>query len=437
VRSWRLDAVGQVTGDVRVPGDKSISHRALMLGALAQGDTEIRGLLRGEDCLATLAILRAVGVHIEDSPEVVVVRGRGAEAFREAETVLDAGNSGTTLRLLAGVLAGRPWLSVLTGDASLRRRPMGRVVEPLRRMGAAIAGRAGGEYAPLAIRGATLRGITWRTPVASAQVKSAVLLAGLQAWGPTAVIEPLTSRDHTERMLGAFGAAVEVEGTTVRVRGPATLQAAAVAVPGDFSSAAFLIVAAAARPGSDVRLRDVGINPTRTGLLGVLARMGADLTLERRREVAGEPVADLRVRGMRLRSAQVAAHEIPGLVDEVPALAVAAALAEGDTVIEGAGELRLKEVDRLAALAGEMTALGAAVQADGDVLRIRGGRALTGAEVQSRGDHRMAMSLAVAGLFADGETLVRDVACVETSFPGFAELLRAVAPGCNIREVME
>jgi 3-phosphoshikimate 1-carboxyvinyltransferase len=270
--------------------------------------------------------------------------------------------------------------------------------------------------------------------VASAQVKSAVLLAGLQAHGFTTVIEPLRSRDHTERMLPAFGAAVRVDGTSVRLEGPVALRGAAVAVPADFSSAAFPIVAAAARPGSEVSLREVGVNPTRTGLLDVLARMGADVRLERERLAAGEPVADIRVRGRRLRGTRVAAEEVPRLIDEVPALAVAAAFADGDTVIEGAGELRVKEVDRLAALVGELTALGAAVQADGDVLRIRGGAKLVGAVVASRGDHRMAMSLAVAALAAEGETAIRDVACVDTSFPGFAAALSAIAPGCDLKE---
>ncbi|MFB3817814.1 MAG: 3-phosphoshikimate 1-carboxyvinyltransferase [Candidatus Methylomirabilales bacterium] len=436
MRAWKLNAAGRVGGELRVPGDKSLSHRALILGALAEGRTEIRGLLRGEDCLATLRIVRALGVPVEDDGEVLRVQGGGPGGLTEPEDVLDAGNSGTTLRLMAGVLSGRPFLSLLTGDASLRRRPMRRVAEPLRAMGATILGR-GGDHAPLAVRGAALRALAWRSPVASAQVKSAILLAGLQAAGTTTVAEPVRSRDHTERMLAAFGAACRVEGTAVSLEGPAKLTGTAVAVPGDLSSAAFLLVAAAARPGAQLTVRGVGVNPTRTGLLDVLGRMGARVSLERAATSAGEPVADLHVRGARLRGTSVAPEEVPRLVDEVPILAVAAALAEGRTVVRGAGELRVKEVDRLAALAGELGALGVAVGVQGDTLVVEGGagRPLRGARVESRGDHRMAMSLAVAGLFAEGETTVRDVACVETSFPGFARLLLQVAPDCGIREV--
>jgi 3-phosphoshikimate 1-carboxyvinyltransferase len=436
MRAWTLRTAGRVGGELAVPGDKSLSHRALILGALAEGRSEIRGLLRGEDCLATLAILRALGVRIEDEGGVLQVEGRGPEALTEPQDVLDAGNSGTALRLLAGVLAGRPFLSLLTGDASLRRRPMRRVAEPLRAMGATILSRRG-DHAPLAVRGAALRGLTWRSPVASAQVKSAILLAGLQATGTTSVTEPVRSRDHTERMLAGFGAACRVEGATVSLAGPATLSATAVAVPGDLSSAAFFLAAAAAQPGAELLVRGVGVNPTRTGLLDALGRMGAEIARERTATSAGEPVADLRVRGARLHGVRVPPEEVPRLVDEVPILAVAAAMAEGRTVVEGAGELRVKEVDRLAALAGELAALGVAVSVDGDALVVDGGagRPLRPASVQSRGDHRMAMSLAVAALFAEGESTIRDVACVDTSFPGFARLLLQVAPGCGIREI--
>jgi 3-phosphoshikimate 1-carboxyvinyltransferase len=438
MRAWRLSAAHRVAGELCVPGDKSLSHRACILGALAEGTTEIRGLLRGEDCLATLRILRALGVRVEDDGEVLRVQGGGPERLAEPGDVLDAGNSGTALRLLAGVLAGRPFLSLLTGDASLRQRPMRRVAEPLRAMGATILGRARGDYAPLAVQGGGLRGVAWRSPVASAQVKSAILLAGLQAAGTTSVTEPVRSRDHTERMLSAFGAACRVAGTTVSLEGPAKLAGTAVAVPGDLSSAAFFLVAAAARPGAELVVRGVGVNPTRTCLLDVLQRMGASVSMERTAISAGEPVADLRVQGARLRAAHVPPEEIPRLVDEVPILAVAAALAEGRTVFHGVGELRVKEVDRLAALAGELAALGAVVAVEGDALVVEGagGRPFRGATVRSRGDHRMAMSLAVAGLFAEGETTVWDVACVDTSFPGFLPLLAGVA-SCGIREVDE
>jgi len=438
MRSWVIHASDRIRGSIRVPGDKSISHRSLLLGALANGTTEVRGFLRSQDCLATLAILRALGVEITESADGrIEICGRGPEGLREPETVLDAGNSGTTLRLLAGILAGRPFFSVLTGDASLRRRPMRRVVDPLTAMGATLLGRAGGQYPPLAIQGRQLSGIAWPSPVASAQVKSAILLAGLQATGETSVTEPMLSRDHTERMLTAFGVSVRREGTTVSIPGEARLYATNLAVPGDLSSAAFFLTAAAALPGSELLIRDAGINPTRTGALEVLEAMGARVTRERERNEGGEPVADLRIRGARFRGAKVGAELIPRLLDEIPALAIAAGLAEGETVISGAAELRVKEVDRLSAVAGELAKLGIQVAEEREGLRIVGGRRLRGAVVRSRGDHRMAMALAVAGLFADGETRVQDVACVETSFPGFAELLAEVAPGCGIQEIEE
>ena len=437
-RAWRLHATDGVGGVVAVPGDKSITHRALILGAMAHGRTEIRSALKGADCLSTVAALRVLGVPIAETPDgEFVVEGAGPEALREPEGVIDAGNSGTTLRLLSGLVAGRAFLSILTGDASLRRRPMRRIVAPLTAMGATVLGRAGGEYPPLAVRGGGLRGIAWTSPVASAQVKSAILLAGLQATGETSVREPVVSRDHTERMLQAFGVPVRRRETALTVTGGARLRAARLTVPADLSSAAFFLVAAAARPGAEVCLPGVGVNPTRTGLLEILERMGARVERARLREEGGEPVADLVVRGAGLRGTRVESDLVPRCIDEIPALAVAAVLAAGETVIEGAGELRVKEVDRLSALAGELGRLGAVVRVEGDGLRIQGGTSLRGGTVSSRGDHRMAMSLAVAGLFAAGETVVRDVACVETSFPGFAEALSSVAPGCELREVLE
>lgn len=426
----------RIAGSLRIPGDKSISHRALILGALAHGETEVRGWLRGADCRATLTALAALGVPVSETGEALRIAGGGPEALQEPPDVLDAGNSGTTLRLLAGVLAGRPFFSVLTGDASLRRRPMRRVVEPLSAMGATLWGRAGGRFPPLAIRGGALSGIRWRSPVASAQVKSLILLAGLQAQGETLVSEPVLSRDHTERMLAAFGGRVRREGTAVRIAGGQQLRATRLTVPGDLSSAAFFLTAAAVRPGGEVAARGVGVNPTRSGILGVLERMGAEVRCEGMRQEAGEEVADVIVRGRRLRGTDIGAAEIPALVDEIPILAVAGMLADGETRIKGAGELRVKEVDRLAALEGEFGKLGAAIRAEGDCLVIQGGRPLKGTEVSSRGDHRMAMSLAVAGLFAAGETTVHGVECVETSFPGFASALCDAAPDCLLREVV-
>jgi 3-phosphoshikimate 1-carboxyvinyltransferase len=312
---------------------------------------------------------------------------------------------------------------------------MHRVVDPLTAMGATLLGRAGGQYPPLAIQGRELCGITWACPVASAQVKSAILLAGIQATGETRVTEPMLSRDHTERMLAAFGVEVQRRGTTVSVRGPARLQAARLTVPGDLSSAAFFLVAAAGLPGGEVLIHDVGVNGTRSGVLEVLDAMGAAIAQTHLRTEAGEPLADLSVRGARLHGAKIGAELIPRLLDEIPALAVAAAMAEGETVISGAAELRVKEVDRLAALAGELAKFGAEVFEERDGLRIVGGRTLRGTIVSSRGDHRMAMALAVAGLFAQGETRVEDVACAATSFPGFPGLLAEVAPACDIREI--
>jgi 3-phosphoshikimate 1-carboxyvinyltransferase len=438
MRSWRLRGPAALAGTVRVPGDKSLSHRALVLGAMAHGTTAIRGLLQSEDCRATMGALRAVGVEIAESADGLVrVHGAGPDAWREPETVLDAGNSGTTFRMLAGALAGRPFCSLLTGDGSLRRRPMRRIVDPLRAMGATLLGRADGGFPPLAVRGGGLRGIAWRSPVASAQVKTAVLLAGLQAAGETSVAEPFLSRDHTERMLTAFGVTPGREGVTVTITGGARLAATALSIPGDLSSAAFFLAAAAAQGGGAVCVRDVGVNPTRTGILDVLEGMGATIRHDRARLEAGEPVADLTVSGAGLRGVQIGADLIPRLVDEVPVLAVIAALAEGETTITGAGELRVKEVDRLSAVAEEFGRLGAEVSVTADSLRVRGGARLRGAVVSSRGDHRMAMSLAIAALFADGETTIRDVGCVDTSFPGFARLLAEAAPACGVVEVAE
>lgn len=409
-------------GEVAVPGDKSISHRAVMFGALAEGTTRVRNFLAGEDCLSTVGCLRALGAEIElpAGPEgEVVVRGRGAAGLAEPDAVLDCGNSGTTMRLLLGILAGQPLFAVLTGDDSLRRRPMGRVAGPLRRMGAAIDGRRGGDLAPLAVRGGNLRPGEFTLPVASAQLKSALLLAGLAAPGVTAVTEPSRSRDHTERMLRHFGVPVRVEGATAVVAGPAPLTARDVDVPGDISSAAFFLVAGAIVPGSRVTLRGVGVNPTRAGIIEALRAMGAEIGLLNPREAAGEPVADIEVSSSALRGIQVGGALIPRLIDEIPALAVAAAFAEGVTEIRDAGELRIKESDRLAALARELIRLGATVEELPDGMRITGGTPLRGASCRTYRDHRMAMALAVASLAAAGETVIDDPGCAAVSFPDF------------------
>lgn len=423
-----------LAGGLRVPGDKSITHRAILLGALADGTTEVRGYLAAEDCWRTTAACRALGVEVEGwGGPVLRVHGKGLRGLREAEGVLDAGNSGTTLRLLSGILAAQPFLSILTGDASLCQRPMGRIIRPLRQMGASIWGRAGDRYPPLAIRGGSLEGVRHESPVASAQVKSALLLAGLYAEGPTTVIEPSPSRDHTERLLRGFGHPVEETGRTVTVAPARGLTAVPVEVPGDFSSAAFFLVAACLVPGSRLTLAGVGLNPTRTGLLEVLQAMGAPVEVAGRREVCGEPVGDLVVSAGPLRGVSVGGALIPRLIDEIPILAVAAACAEGETEIRDAGELRVKESDRIAAVARELGRLGADVVERPDGLTIRGGRPLAGARCSSRGDHRVAMALAVAALVASGETRIADSACIGTSFPDFVPLLRTVAPGADAR----
>lgn len=434
-------------GEVTVRGDKSISHRAAILGAIAQGETVLRGFLRGKDCLRTLGAVRALGVAVRGAPPEadageIRILGRGIEQLTEPENILDLGNSGTGFRLLAGLLAGRPFLSILTGDASLRRRPMRRIVRPLRQMGAHIEGRQEGQYAPLAIRGGDLQGITHRSPVASAQVKSAILLAGLSAGGETWVEEPSLSRDHTERMLQGFGVKLLRErppdpaspagggrqGIRVGVSGGQALTGREVEIPGDFSSAAFFLVGALILQGSELVIRHVGVNPTRTGLLDVLTAMGARISVEHLREAAGEPVADLIVAAGPLRGTTVEGDLIPRLIDEFPVLCVAALFAEGETVIRGGQELRVKESDRIAAMAAGLRALGAEVEELRDGIRIRGcAGKLRGGRLQSFGDHRIAMALAMAALAASGETAIEGAEWIETSFPGFEETLQRVA----------
>jgi 3-phosphoshikimate 1-carboxyvinyltransferase len=418
-------------GEITAPGDKSLSHRSVLLASIAEGTTEITGFLMGEDTLNTAKAVRMLGVGVEEiEPGALIVRGKGLRGLTEPAGVLDLGNSGTGMRLIAGLLAGQDFFSVLTGDQYLVKRPMLRIVDPLRAMGASIEGRSGGKFAPLAIRGAggRIRPIDHISPVASAQVKSAVLLCGLYADGVTSVTEPGKSRDHTERMLRFFGVEVRDNGLRVSVRGGQTLRAPGkVVIPADISSAAFFLVAASIVPGSDLLISNVGVNPTRTGILDVLGAMGADLELMNRREQAGEPVADIRVRHHRLRGTTVGGDMVPRLIDEVPVLAVAAAVADGTTVIRDAQELRVKESDRIATAAKELRNLGAQIRELPDGLEITGRPRLSGGVCDSHGDHRIAMAAAVAGLSAEGTTTVRDAAWIETSFPGFERLLRAAA----------
>ncbi len=428
----RVRPVRRLEGRVDVPGDKSVSHRAALLGALARGRTEVTGFLEAEDCGRTLRAVQVLGAAVtRKGGGHYLIDGVGLAGLHECDDVVDCGNSGTTARLLLGVLAGQPFWTLLTGDASLRRRPMGRVAEPLARMGARFGGREEGRRMPLAVRGARpLRALAYRTPVASAQVKSALLLAGLWADGPVTVEEPAPSRDHTERMLRGFGADVRVDGLAVTLTQGDELHGQTVAVPGDVSSAAFFLAAGLVVPEARITLSHVGVNPTRTGLLDVLDAMGAGLTVTARPgDQGGEPVADLTVSRSGLRGAAVGGPLIPRLIDEVPALAVVACLAAGTTVIRDAAELRVKESDRLRALAGELSRMGGRVAERPDGLEIQGGAGLTGAEVSSGGDHRIAMALVVAGLAARGETVVEDTECIATSFPGFVEAVNRLAGG--------
>ncbi|MEW6662626.1 MAG: 3-phosphoshikimate 1-carboxyvinyltransferase [Bacillota bacterium] len=417
----------RLRGEIEVPGDKSISHRSAMLGALAEGQTRISGFLKGEDCLSTVRCLEECGAEFKWLPGGdLQVEGRGLHGLREPSQVLDCGNSGTTIRLLLGILAGLEGMAALTGDASLRSRPMDRVVGPLRQMGVEISGRQGGRLAPLVLKGGQVKPISYRSPVASAQVKSAVLLAGLQAEGVTSVTEPVPSRDHTERMLQAFGAKVAKEGLTVSVEGRPRLTGQALRVPGDISSAAFFLVAGSVIPGSEVLIKGVGINPTRTGILEVLAAMGADVKTENERLEAGEPVADLLVRHRPLKGTEIKGEIIPRLIDEIPVLAVAAALAEGVTVIRNAAELRVKESDRIAVMTRELSKMGVQVEELSDGMVIQGGRPLAGAQCFAQGDHRIAMAIAVAGLAASGETRIEGAESIAVSFPGFHDCLEGL-----------
>lgn len=413
-------------GTAAVPGDKSISHRAALFAALAEGTSVIENFLPGGDCLATVGCLRALGVPVTElSLTTLQIEGVGLHGLQEPAAPLDCVNSGTTMRLLAGLLAGQRFFSVLAGSPQLTRRPMARVVEPLRRMGATIYGRQEGRLAPLAIQGSRLGGTDYALPVASAQVKSAILLAGLYGSGLAIVREPGPSRDHTERMLAAMGAPVTVLGPVISSERPqAALRPLAITVPGDLSSAAFLLAAAVLVPGGQVTITGVGVNPTRTGILDILQQMGAELVVENGRLEAGEPVADVTVRHSPLRGVEVGGAMIPRAIDELPVLAVLATQARGRTVVRDAAELRVKETDRIATVAAELRRLGAAVEERPDGFVVEGPARLQSAPVSSHGDHRLAMALAVAGLVAKGALLIEDTACIADSYPGFVRALR-------------
>lgn len=418
---------GPLRGEIRVAGDKSISHRSIMLGSIAEGVTEVEGFLEGEDSLATLAAFRAMGVRIErPSTGRVSVHGVGLHGLCPPKSDLDLGNSGTSMRLLAGLLSGQPFDSRLTGDASLTRRPMARVATPLRMMGARIDTAEGGRPPLLIHGGSALRGIDYPMPVASAQVKSALLLAGLYAKGVTSVVEPAPTRDHTERMLAGFGYSVLRDGARAQLQGGGRLTATHVHVPADISSAAFFLVAASIAPGSDVLLKDVGINPTRTGVIDILRLMGASIEVLAERESGGEPVADLRVRGAPLRGIAIPVDLVPLAIDEFPVLFVAAACAEGETLLRDAEELRVKESDRIEVMATGLRALGVELETFPDGIRIRGRGRLDGGSVDSCGDHRIAMAFSVASLRASDAIAIADCANVATSFPGFRSLAASI-----------
>jgi 3-phosphoshikimate 1-carboxyvinyltransferase len=422
----------KLSGICTMPGDKSVSHRAALIASIAEGVTEINNYSTGSDCRQTLQCLKKLGVVIEKGDGFIRIIGRGLDGIQEPAEILDAGNSGTTMRLLLGLLTGQDLFAVLTGDQSLCRRPMGRVSIPLAMMGAQIQGRSG-NYAPLAIRGLSeVRPIEYRLPVPSAQVKSAILLAGLKASGTTTIIQPIPSRDHTERMLQVFGVPLRIKGNMIHLEGKKELQGQILQVPGDISAAAFLMIAITLVKDSEVLIRNIGINPTRTGVIDVLKKMGADIELRDVCSWNNEPVADLLVRSADLKGTVIEGEMLPRVLDEIPVLAVAATAAQGETIISDAGELRVKETDRLQAITAELRKMKAEIKEKPDGLLIRGGQ-LKGAQVNSWGDHRIAMALAVAGLIAKGETIIEDAGCIDISFPNFTEKLNRLGASIDVQ----
>ena len=407
-------------GSITVPGDKSISHRAVMFGALAEGLTEVEGFLPGADCLSTIDCFRRMGISIEEQDAArLLIHGKGLHGLKKPADILDTGNSGTTTRLISGILSGQDFETPLPGDASIQKRPMGRIIEPLSLMGASIESLKGNGCAPLRIQGHPLHGIHYTTKVASAQVKSAILLAGLYGDCPTLVTEPALSRNHTELMLRSFGAKVRTEGTTASIEPEPQLSGQKIRVPGDISSAAYFLAAGCITPGSELLIQNVGINPTRDGILRVLNRMGADITILPADNHDGEPVADLLIKASHLRGCVLEGELIPALIDEIPVMAVMACFASGTTVIRDAAELKVKESNRIDVMAENLSAMGAHITPTEDGLIIEGGYPLHGAVIDSHLDHRIAMSFAVAGLNADGETEIRGAECVNISYPGF------------------
>lgn len=419
-----VSPVNSLKGTIKVPGDKSISHRAVMFGAIADGKTTIEGFLPGEDCLSTIDCFKKLGIEIEQTEEQVIVHGKGWEGLQEPSEILDVGNSGTTTRLMLGILATRPFHSVVIGDESIGKRPMARVTTPLREMGAQIDGCKEGNYTPLSIRGGKTKGIEYVSPVASAQVKSAILLAGLQSEGKTAVTEPHKSRDHTERMLRAFGAQLVEDENSVTIEGPQNLTAQHVVVPGDISSAAFFLVAGAIVPSSEITLTGVGVNETRTGIIEVLLNMGAKLSIKNEAIINEEKIADLTIKTSSLEGIEIGGELIPRLIDEIPVIAVLATQAKGTTIIKDAEELKVKETNRIDTVVHQLKQLGANIEATDDGMIIHGPTPLKGGEVTSFGDHRIGMAMAIAGCIAQEEIVINNSDAINVSYPTFFQHLK-------------
>ena len=418
-----FNKVNSLKGEITIPGDKSISHRAVMFGSLAEGTTEVTNFLQGADCLSTISCFRNLGIDIENTPERILIHGKGLHGLKESATVLDTGNSGTTTRLISGILAGQSFTTILNGDASIQTRPMKRIITPLSMMGANIVSLDGNDCAPLRICGSSLHGITYNSPVASAQVKSCVLLAGLYADAPVSVTEPVLSRNHTELMLSGFGAKITSSGTTATIEPEPELKGMQIKVPGDISSAAYFIAAGLMVPNSEILIKNVGINPTRDGILRVAKEMGGDITILNEKISGGEPTCDLLVRSSSLKGITVGGEIIPTLIDEIPMIAVMACFAEGTTIIKDAQELKVKESNRIDTVVTNLKAMGAHIEATDDGMIIEGGYPLHGAVIDSHLDHRIAMSFAVGALGADGETTIEGADCVKISYPEFYETL--------------
>ena len=415
-----------LSGEISIPGDKSISHRSIMLGSLAKGDTEVYGFLQGADCLSSISCFRAMGVEIENDKSRVIIHGNGLHGLKKPEKILDVGNSGTTIRLMSGILAAQNFDVKVDGDSSIRKRPMGRIMNPLSLMGADIKSEKDNGCAPLLISGKKLKGIHYDSPVASAQVKSGIIFAGLYADGETSVTEPYVSRNHTELMLKDFGADISMDEKTVTVKPAEELYARRIDVPGDISSAAYFIAAGLITPGSELTIKNVGVNPTRDGIIEVCRRMGADIDVSEINNESAERIADITVRTSSLKGCTIGGELIPRLIDEIPAIAIMACFADGQTVIKDASELKVKETNRIDTIVSNLKAMGADIEATEDGMIINGGKELHGAIIDSKLDHRIAMSFAIAGLNADGETEIKGSECVDISFPGFFDTLHLI-----------